>query len=210
MRRNELAARSAALASPVPLGTPHAGKPHRQRFSHWYESIIDWLIANPGGSIRDCAKALGRGESTVYIVTTSSLFKARYAERRREHAALLSSSLIETQENLAFDVLSELHTRVRENPAKISTQLLTEIANSTLQRLGYGAPQTAPQAAPVTVNIDARVMEEARALARSHQAHLIEQDGHEKKERLLEPRSDGSLREPDLLEMSREARRSGS
>lgn len=138
-----------------PLPSPPAG-PYRQRkYAYWYDSIIEWMLANPKGSLKDCAAALGRTPQTLYLVTNSDVFKLRYEQRRKEHFESLSQGILLRTARVAERSLEILEQRLENEPEKISTKAILETANSTLERLGYGAP--APAQTNISVNAQPQV-----------------------------------------------------
>lgn len=136
-----------------PLPQPPGQRGTRTRkYAYWYDSIIEWMLANPRGSLKDCAAALGRAPQTLYIVTNSDVFKLRYEQRRREHFESLSQGILLRTARVAEKSLEILEDRLENSPEKLSTKQILDTANSTLERLGYGTP-AAPQ---TTVNVHAQ------------------------------------------------------
>jgi hypothetical protein len=127
----------------------------------WYDSIIDDLLANPGTSLKDCARRLGRSPSTISSVASSDLFKARWAQRRQQFEEALRDRMVNklTQAaELSLDLTIEQMGKKRD---AIPLPVLTEITKSTLDRLGYGPQQ---DRAAVQVNVSSNVVS-AEALA---------------------------------------------
>jgi len=86
----------------------------------------------------------------VYQLCQDPAFQNLVEVHRKE---LRDANLEVTQRlgNLAVDVIQTLHERVLENPEEVTTSQLTEIAKTTLDRIGYG-PQT--KSTNVNVNVD--------------------------------------------------------
>src|SRR5882762_3891052 len=79
------------MAAPEPIHRPvnHANaqrsSPYDQgRWRWWYSAIADWMLRHPGGSMKECALALGRGTGTVSAITSSDTFKTYYAQRKQD------------------------------------------------------------------------------------------------------------------------------
>ena len=130
-----------------PLPQPPASRGTRTRkYAYWYDNIIEWMLSNPKGSLKECAEALGRTPQTLYIVTNSDVFKLRYEQRRKEHFETLSQGILLRTARVAERSLEILEQRMIEKPEAISTKQILDTANSTLERLGYGA--SAPSQTP--------------------------------------------------------------
>lgn len=117
---------------------PSSGPRVKQKYAYWYDSIIEWLLANPSGSVADCARALGRTPQTLYLVTNSDIFKTRYEQRRKEHFSTLSDSILLRTTRVAAKSLEILEARMETTPEKITTKQILDVTNSTLSALGYG------------------------------------------------------------------------
>lgn len=117
---------------------PSSGPRVKQKYAYWYDSIIEWLLANPSGSVADCARALGRTPQTLYLVTNSDIFKTRYEQRRKEHFSTLSDSILLRTTRVAAKSLEILEERMETMPEKITTKQILDVTNSTLSALGYG------------------------------------------------------------------------
>lgn len=148
------------------------------RHSYWYDSIIDWLLANPGRTQRECAKYFNKSEPTMRMLLQSDMFKSRFETRRREMSEQISKEIVEETSTLALSALREVNKRIRDNPAAIPTGQVAEIANSALDRLGYGQ-KTMPSvvnSSPVVVNVTvpATVLNEARQSMRElHSKNML-------------------------------------
>lgn len=71
--------------TPVPKHiAARSRNPYEGRWRWWYAAIADWMLENPGGSMIDCAHAIGRGVGTVQQISASNTFKDYYAARRAE------------------------------------------------------------------------------------------------------------------------------
>lgn len=163
--------------TPIPKAIAYHGKPatpymrkSRQRFRFWYDAIIDWMLVNPDKPLKQCAKDLGRGEDTIYTITSSDIFRARLAERRQDFNDRLAMSLGDAAGGVAVAAMMELKKRIVDNPAKIPTVVLNDIANKTMERLGYGTAPVAP-AVQVnnitnTVSVSSDALKEAKAAMR--------------------------------------------
>lgn len=161
------------FSSPLPL--PPAGPYRPRKYAYWYDTIIEWMLANPQGSMKDCAAALGKTPQTLYLVTNSDVFKLRYEERRKAHFDGLSQGILLRTARVAEKSLAILEDRLEKNPEALSTKAILDTANSTLERLGYGAPPPAQtniqvNAQPqVAVTISQDILQDARDKMRKMQ-----------------------------------------
>lgn len=168
------------VSSPGPgqksLYQPRLGSTQR-RHSYWYDSIIDWMLGNPRASQRECAKAMGKSEPTIRMIVQSDMFKARYEARRKEINENMAVEIAEETSGVALEALREVRKRLTNNPAAIPIGQLTEIAHSTLDRLGYGAKPLVPAQntqVNVTVTVPANALAEAQAAMRNlHQKNAL-------------------------------------
>jgi len=129
----------------------------------WYDNIIDDLLANPGTSLADVARRLGRSPSTIYTICGSDLFKARYSQRRAQFEDELDRRMvakITKAADLALDATIEHLEKKRD---AIPLPVLNELTKNTLDRLGYGPSMRDTPAVVVNNNV---VSAEALAAAR--------------------------------------------
>lgn len=130
---------------------PTAWKP--QKAMYWYDSIIDWIFANPGGSIKECAAALDRNPVTIGLIVRSDLFKARYAQRRAAFTEELDTRLIGKLAKVAETGLGLMLDVMEKKRDTIPLPLLNDITKTAMDRLGYG-PSRSDSAPGVSVNIN--------------------------------------------------------
>jgi hypothetical protein len=166
------------------------------RFRFWYDAIIDWMLVNTDKPLKDCGKAIGRSEHTIYCIVSSDIFKHRYAQRRQEYNERLSANIGDAASGVALAALNEIKSRIDDNPAKIPTVVLNDIANKALERMGYGVAPVAPL---VQINNDQRsIAVSANALL---EAKASMREVHEANTRIVsveEPSRISRREEPDL------------
>ena len=144
-----------------------------QKVHWWYESIVDWMLANPQKTKKECAEFFNVSNVWLYTLMQSETFKAVYAKRRAEHNGLVSSSIIEKLGALTDVAAEKLLTRVIEKGDDMTPGLLKDITEMGLEKLGYDgrysklAPPLPGQPANVQVNVaistNASDLEEARS-----------------------------------------------
>lgn len=133
------------------MGATNPSNPYEGRWRYWYVAIIDWMLANPGRPLKECASDLGRGESTIYMITETDLFRTHFAQRRQAFSQAHDSELrtkMTALANKSLDILTEVLEKKRDT---VGVAQLTTIATSALDRLGYSPNK--PAATGVTVNM---------------------------------------------------------
>lgn len=128
--------------------------PYQGRWRSWYSAIADWQLANPGRTLSECAQALGKSVNTIGFITNTDMYRDYFARRReawsREHDFSIISKTTKVAER-ALDVMLE---KMEKQSDKLPMNLVTEVATSALDRLGY-APKP-PASVEVNVNTDNR------------------------------------------------------
>jgi hypothetical protein len=119
----------------------------------WYYSrIIDWMIANPGRPLSECAQYIGRTQSTLSIIINSDMFKAALAQRKAEFQQAHDFGIIEKTAKIAHASLDAILETLDKKRSAVPINELREISESALKTLGYG---TTAQASPgVTLNFN--------------------------------------------------------
>lgn len=143
---------------------------------YYHSRIIDWIIANPGGKMQDCAKFVNRAPSTLSLIVNSDLFKAALEQRKREFQAMHDFGIIERTTRVATSALDAILTTIDKKRDNIPLDVLNEVADAALTRLGYGAAPAAPSApvintqnANVYIEASRQDLEEARMALRQAQ-----------------------------------------
>jgi hypothetical protein len=154
--------------------------PYDGRWKWWYAAIADWMIANPGRPLCDCAKDIGRAQNTVYLIAQTDLFKAHLAERRSEWEARHDTGLRQRLHAVAESSLDVLLDTIDKKRDTLGAEQLTTIATSALDRLGYSPQKSTPLGVQVNLPgshqtmvvapIDPAALEEARSAMRLAQS----------------------------------------
>lgn len=112
------------------------------KFQHWYEPLIDWMLANPDKKAYEAAAVFKKSVNYIYTVMASDVFKERYAERRAQITAELNDQILNRTARVAIKGLEIIENRLeRQDVSKIKLETLSDVTNSALQRLGYGMPR---------------------------------------------------------------------
>lgn len=148
----------------------------------WYDSIIDWMFANPGGKIKACAQALDKSPVTIGLIVRSDLFRARYAQRRARFSEELDHRLVGKLARVAELGLDSIAEALEKKRDQVPLPILNDITSRAMDRLGYGSrAESAGASVHVQVNnqsvevVSASALEKARSHLRTlEQAKLVE------------------------------------
>lgn len=148
------------------------------RYRWWYDGIIDWMIANPGKKLYECAEHFGKGASTISLIVNSDAFKMRLAERRKEFEHIHDAAIIGKTTEVALKALDVMLDQLDKKRDKIPLKDANEIANTALQRLGYGAkPSTVVNvgngAGATVVQVSRETLEASRKSIRQQQEQRL-------------------------------------
>lgn len=132
-----------------PNSSTHAGA-SSGRWRWWYSAISDWLLANPGGTYKACAAALGRGESTICSIAGSDVFKRYHSIRKQEFQSAQDELLGSKLHGLAVASIDAMTSIVTKRGDQVPMQVLAPVLHGALDRLGF-APKSSPSVA-VTLN----------------------------------------------------------
>lgn len=132
----------------IPMGGSKAYGKNRWRW--YYDSIADWMIANPGGQLKDCAKHINKHPNTVTSIIRSDLFQEYLAQRKQEWQREHDRAIVQKTTAVAERALDIMLDKMEKQADKIPMQVVAEVATNALDRLGY-APKAA---AAVQVNVD--------------------------------------------------------
>lgn len=106
---------------------------------------MDWMLENPGRSLRECAAFFGYSQPWISTVIHSDVFQAKLRERRDDIDAVIAADIPSKLRAVADIALERLADAVSKSD---SPGFIHETADMVLNRLGYG-PQ---RGGGVTVN----------------------------------------------------------
>ncbi len=184
------------LAHPVTSGVWQP-----QKAQYWYDSIIDWMFAHPGGSIKECAADLGRNPVTIGLIVRSDLFKSRYAARRARFSEELDHRLVGKLAKVAELGLDLTIEHMEKKRDSVPLPLLNDITKTAMDRLGYGPQPAQPSASVVIHNNNSAqaaalpdtVTPGALAKARSYLALLQNGSGNDSSSEVVEVKATTSV-----------------
>lgn len=143
-----------------------------KHFRAWFESLADYMLANPTAKGPEIGKQFGKSSVWISSVINSDAFKTYFSVRRQHFNELHDSALRTKSTEVAMksmDLILEVMEKKRD---KISLVELVKVNDSALQALGYGS--AASPAPSVVVNnqsltVNASVLGEAREQIRTIQ-----------------------------------------
>ena len=129
-----------------------------QKVAPRHEQIINWLIANPHRTNRDCAAFFGVTQAWLSTIKRSDAFRARMEQRLNEMAEDVRAEYISQMD---INLLGRLNTAAEIAVDRLTERLevatdpefLLDCTDKLLHRMGF-APKSTPALAPTpqTVN----------------------------------------------------------
>ena len=153
--------------------TPRA---YHKKNPRWYHThIIDWMMANPGGSLADCALFVGKTQPTLSAIIRSDLFQAALEKRKAEFSNVQDLIIKKKLTQVSIASLDMILDVIDKKKSTIPLESLNEVADGALKRLGYGLEtkqspvQVNIQNNSVAVPVSAAELDSARTLMKQHQ-----------------------------------------
>ena len=101
----------------------------------WYISISDWMIRNPSGDYKDCARDLGRNILTIRYIIHSDIFQEFHSQRKAKWREAHDFAIVSRMTQVATKSLDLMLDKMEKQADKIPMNLINEIATSSLDRL---------------------------------------------------------------------------
>jgi hypothetical protein len=150
----------------------------------WYESLADYMIANPSASQNDIAAYFQRNPATISTVINTDAFKAYFRQRRAQHAEGLDTAVRAKLFSLANASLDHMLAALEKKRDSVPLETLQRTSDMALKNLGYGVgtssgvtvnvDQKGPQTVNVAVSLDD--LTRAREALRRNQMRVIDAD----------------------------------
>jgi len=109
-----------------------------KKFAWYYDSIIDWMVANPGRPLSECAAHVHKSQSWLSTIINSDMFKAALAQRRETFSATHDALLTEKVTKVAMMGMDIILEKMEKKRDAIPISQLHTISDGAMQRLGYG------------------------------------------------------------------------
>lgn len=110
------------------------------RLSHTHEAIMNWMLLNPGESLRACADHFQITQSWLSTVIHSDIFQAQLAQRNEGIRCRVAEAIPKKMQIAADIGLDKLATKIEESE---NPDFILDATDKLLHRLGY-APQKVP------------------------------------------------------------------
>lgn len=138
-----------------------------QSVSHMHDQIMNWMLANPGRPLRECADYFEITQPWLSTVIHSDVFQAKFRERQEAVFGQVMLDIPTKLKGLADAAIEALAEQLATNTDKNYT---LDAFDKIMHRAGY-APQKAatPNSAAAVVNnfvVDASFLAEARSSMR--------------------------------------------
>lgn len=134
----------------APTLTPYGHVKATRKMRWWYESLADFMVANPAATQNDMAAHFGKGIATISTIINSDAFRAYLRQRRAVHVEKLDGEVREKLFKAANRSLDNLLDVLDKKRDTIPLEMLQRVADSSLKNLGYGV--TPPGGTTVNVN----------------------------------------------------------
>jgi len=121
----------------------------RRGLSYLHEALADWMLVNPGGTLREMGKHFGYSAPWLCSVINTDMFKAYMAARRVEVSAQVAGSLpqkLEAAAHLATERIIEVIEQAQDSDT------LIDAFDKVMHRYGYAPKSNAQQGAVIQQN----------------------------------------------------------
>ncbi len=153
------------------------------RVNHTHVFMMDWLICNPGRSLRDLSAVIGYDRAWVSQVVNSDMFQAMYQQRLRdsmmeagdEREAKLKAGAIEAVDCIRQRLEGTLTAQGSIIPP--SEKFIIDAAKVLLPAAGYAAPSVSKASETqrhLHLHVDSTVLERSRERMRARFGTLVE------------------------------------
>ncbi len=124
--------------------------PAPKQMRWYYSAIIDWMLANPGKPLSECAAHVHKSQAWLSTIINSDMFKAALAARKEAFQQQHDMLLLDRTAKVAAKSMDLILDVMEKKKDTVPIDVLAKIGDGALQRLGYGV-KAAP--APVSVNV---------------------------------------------------------
>lgn len=118
-----------------------------QRISHTHDQIMNWLIANPGVSLRECADYFGYTQGWLSQIIHSDVFQAKLKERQTDVFIRVADDIPSKLSALADVAIGKVQEALERSD---NGRFAVDVFDKAMHRLGY-APNSARNPGPQAV-----------------------------------------------------------
>lgn len=144
----------------------------------WHEAVVDWMLANPTGTLEQCAVHFGKSYGWLGQLVHTDAFQEYKALRFKAHHDRVSETIVNRTVGVLEDTLDTMQFRIQQERDRISLDFLHNTAELLYQTLGYGPKAQRAEPHVVTLNFGGAprdVLEQARSDMRQvHQRNTRE------------------------------------
>ena len=161
-------------------GSIHEHRKRTRKMRWWYESLADFMIANPRATQNDMAGHFQRGVNTISTIINTDAFKAYYRQRRAQIHSDLSESVKGKLLNIADQSMDALLEKLEKKRDTLPIESLHKTAEMALKSLGYGGDKgptiinNVNQPTHVTAAVSLEDLQVAQAALRRAQSDQLE------------------------------------
>ena len=124
-----------------------------KRLEPWHHQLIDWMLAHPDASGRECAAHFGKSPVWISIVKHSEIFGAEFKRRREMVSKAVTADIAGQATALAEMSLDLMSERIERDRDHIPLRQVRDVAAMALKFLGYGGRRER-SGPPAQVNVD--------------------------------------------------------
>lgn len=157
----------------IPPGTYVAHRWQPQKMVWWYWALMDAMISEPWKTKKQLAEQFNISVITFNLVTTSDIFQAYMAERRKGNSDHLDAVIRQRATRVVDKAFETMEKIIDKKQDTIPLNDLVNLADKTLERLGYGVKNPGNNVTvnnstqQVVVPVSLQQLEEARAALRA-------------------------------------------
>jgi hypothetical protein len=166
-----------------------------QKINHRHEQIINWLLANPHRTLKECAAEFGYTKEWIYALVGTDLFQAEYQRRAREAAVPAIHTVRTRIAGLALLALEKAEEKLASGRA--SDTFHSSSMRTALEALGFIGQNGQPSLhRHEHIHIDGEALLKARESARLSGVSPAKGDN------VIEPEPEKHRLESGILECS--------
>lgn len=164
----------------------------RRGMTPTHELMVDWILQNPGGTLRQMGHYFGYSPSWLCTVMKSDAFRAYSAERLGEVHSLVSQGIPARMEALATLAIDRMEDVLKDTQ---DADTITESFDKVMHRYGYAPGSQKP--ANGAANVQNNVFFLSPQQLQQHREVLINGHSNAKNPPLPSPASEKPVPVPD-------------
>lgn len=146
-----------------------------KKVNWWYESLADWMLANPDRTLTEAARYFNCTLSWISIVKNSDTFKEYWQIRREQVNHQVACTVTDRATAVAEVALERLQERLETTGDVLPVSTLLDISDKSMKWLGFGAKASSPTQVQVNVGVDPAALARARELLKQSHGLTVEE-----------------------------------